>query len=78
MANRIFSDRLHHELNAIGMPERYDERIETFAKVFKTPRYKAEAILNGNVKPDEQLLQKLAQELEVNADWLLGEDRRKH
>jgi len=78
MTNRIFSERLNHELNAMGMPERLDERIETFSKVFKTPRFKSEAILNGNTIPDGELLNKLAQELEVSANWLLGDDKSKH
>jgi hypothetical protein len=78
MTNKVFSERLNHELNSIGMPERIDERIVTFSKVFKMPRYKSEAILNGNVLPDTELLQKLAIELEVSTAWLLGDDRDKH
>ncbi len=78
MTNRVFSERLNHELNAIGMPERLDERVETFAKVFKTPKFQAQAILNGYTVPDEALLQRLATELEVSASWLLGEDTSQH
>ena len=78
MANRAFSERLNHELSEIGMPERMDERVEVFSKVFKTPKYKSEAILNGDIIPDTQLLQKLAIELEVSTAWLLGKDRNKH
>ncbi len=78
MIHRLFSERLNHELNEIGMPERLEERVETFCKVFKTPRFKAESILNGNLLPDEALLQRLSQELEVSSNWLLGQDRSKH
>ncbi len=78
MTNRIFSERLNNELSEIGMPEKIDERVEVFSKVFKTPRYKSEAILNGNIMPDTQLLQKLATELEVSTAWLIGKDRSKH
>ena len=78
MANKVFSERLNDELNAIGMPERFDERVETFSKVFKTPRFKSEAILNGRIVPDKELLLKLAEELEVSTAWLLGEDRISH
>ncbi len=74
--HRVFSDRLNHELNEIGMPELFDERVESFAKVFKTPRFKAASILNGNILPDEDLLKRLSQELEVSEKWLLGEDRK--
>lgn len=78
MANRLFSERLNHELSEIGMPERMDERVTVFSKVFKTPKYKSAAILNGDMLPDTQLLQQLATELEVSTAWLLGEDRSKH
>lgn len=78
MANRLFSERLNHELSEIGIPERMDERVVIFSKVFKTPRYKSAAILNGDLLPDTQLLQELATELEVSTAWLLGKDRNKH
>jgi hypothetical protein len=78
MANKVFSERLNNELNAIGMPERLDERVITFSKVFKTPRFKSEAILSGKITPDKDLLLKLAEELEVSTAWLLGDDRVSH
>ncbi|MDP3560604.1 MAG: hypothetical protein Q8R83_00275 [Legionellaceae bacterium] len=78
MTNRTFSERLNNELNAIGMPEHFNERVETFSKTFKTPRFKSEGILNGNIRPDDDLLKLLSQELEVNVSWLLGEDKSKH
>ncbi len=72
MGNKQFSERLNKELDEIGVPQRTDERIEVFAKLIKAPRYKAEAILSGNTLPDAPLLNLLAEELEVSADWLLG------
>lgn len=78
MTNRAFCDRLNKELSDIGMPERMEERVVMFSKVFKTPRYKSQEILNGNILPDTRLLQELAKELEVSTAWLLGKDRSKH
>ena len=79
MSNKQFSERLNKELDEIGVPQRNDERIEVFAKLIKTPRYKAEAILNGHTLPDAPLLNLLAEELEVSADWLLGKsDEERH
>lgn len=72
MSNRRFSERLNKELDNIGVPERNDERVEVFAKLIKVPRFKAEAILNGTTIIDAPLLDLLAEELEVNADWLIG------
>lgn len=77
MPNKRFSERLNKELDSIGVPEATPERIEALSKLIKIPRFKAEALLNGNTGPDEALLQILAEELEVNADWLLGKSDSK-
>lgn len=72
MPNKQFSERLNKELDNIGVPERSDERIDVFAKLIKVHRFKAESILNGNTIIDPPLLKILADELEVDADWLMG------
>ncbi len=79
MGNKRFSERLNNELDDIGVPQRSDERVEVFAKLIKVPRFKAEAILNGNTTLEPPLLELLADELEVSADWLLGNsDKRQN
>jgi len=79
MSNKQFSERLNNELDDIGVPQRSDERVEVFAKLIKVPRFKAEAILNGNTTIEAPLLDLLADELEVSADWLLGKsDKRQN
>ena len=77
MLNKRFSERLNKELDSIGVPETRAERIEVLSKLIKVPKFKAEALLNGNTSPDEALLAILAQELEVNADWLVGKSDSK-
>lgn len=77
MLNKRFSERLNRELDSIGVPETTAERIEILSKLIKVPKFKAEALLNGNTNPDETLLRTLAQELEVNADWLIGKSDSK-
>ena len=72
MTNKQFSERLNKELDEIGVPERTDERVEVFAKLIKIPKFKAEAILNGNTIIEAPLLKILAEELEVSTEWLLG------
>ncbi|MFI4963593.1 MAG: hypothetical protein ACHP6H_07045 [Legionellales bacterium] len=72
MLNKRFSERLNKELDSIGVPEATAERIEALSKLLKIPKFKAEALLNGITNPDKILLDTLAQELEVNAEWLLG------
>ncbi len=79
MGNKQFSERLNKELDDIGVPQRNDERVEIFAKLIKVHRFKAEEILNGKTNLEAPLLKLLAEELEVNADWLLGKsDKRQN
>ncbi|MFY7698159.1 MAG: hypothetical protein ACOVQX_05040 [Legionella sp.] len=79
MSNKQFSERLNKELDEIGVPQRSDERIVVFSKLIKLPKFKAEAILTGNVVLEPQLLSLLANELEVSEDWLVGKsDKRQN
>jgi len=77
MSNKQFSERLNKELDEIGVPQRTDERIDVFAKLIKVHRFKAEALLNGQTNPDAPLLDWLAEELEVSADWLAGKSDKR-
>ncbi len=77
MGNKQFSERLNKELDDIGVPQRAEERIEVFAKLIKVPRFKAESLLSGNTNPDAPLLDLLAEELEVSADWLAGKSDKR-
>lgn len=72
MLNKRFSERLNKELDSIGVPETTAERIEVLAKLIKVPKFKAESLLNGHLNPDNTLLTILTEELEVDADWLVG------
>ncbi|KTC68145.1 hypothetical protein Lbir_2747 [Legionella birminghamensis] len=79
MSNKRFAERLNKELDGIGVPLREDERIEVFSRLLKIPKYQAEAFLNGIATPAPKVLCQLADELEVNPDWLIGksENRKK-
>ncbi|OGV49833.1 MAG: hypothetical protein A3F46_04910 [Legionellales bacterium RIFCSPHIGHO2_12_FULL_42_9] len=79
MTNRQFAERLNRELDGIEAPLREDERVEAFSKMFHIPKFRAEAILHGTYLPDENLLNAVADEFEINADWLIGksENRQK-
>lgn len=74
MPNKVFADRLNQELDNIGLPQHEPERIEAFSRLIKTPRFKAESILHGQLIPDHEILESIAHELEVSVDWLLGKD----
>ena len=72
MVNKVFSERLNKELDVIGAPSQNSERVHALAKLLKIQKFKAEALLNGNIMPDTGTLAMLTQEFEVNGDWLLG------
>ena len=72
MNNKLFAERLNQALDEIDFPSLQDERIEAFAKLFDIPRFKSETVLKGQILPDDPLLMDIAQELEVELEWLLG------
>ena len=79
MANRQFCERLNKELDDIGLPQNSMERVDALAKLLKIRKFQAELLLNGSKKPSDPLISTLADELEVNAEWLLGtETLKKH
>ncbi len=77
MPNKLFAERLNKELDAIGAPARSIERIAVFAKLIKIPKFKAEAFLDGITVPDAQLLQQIAEEFEVDCEWLIGKEEKR-
>ncbi|AHE67554.1 hypothetical protein [Legionella oakridgensis] len=77
MPNKILTARLNHELDELGVPSLITERVQACSKLFKLPKFKVEALLNGVVTIDSNSMQKIADELEVNKDWLLGNIQRK-
>jgi hypothetical protein len=74
MNTRVFVERLNQGLDDIGVPTLVSERVDVFAKLLDVPRFKAEAILNGRLPIDQHILEKIAKELEVSPEWLLGHD----
>ncbi len=72
MTHKVFSERLNQELDNIGLPQHDPERVEAFARLIKAPRFKAESILHGELMPTPEVLNKIADELEVSIEWLTG------
>jgi hypothetical protein len=78
MANKILTERLNHELDAIGVPQTANERMQACAKIFELPRFKVHALLSGNNTIDANSIEKVAGILEVKTEWLLGINATKH
>lgn len=72
MKSKVFAQRLHQQLDEIGVPTAEMERIKAVSKMFKLHEAKVEQILLGHI-PDEKILLLLANEFEVSTQWLKGE-----
>lgn len=78
MTNKLFAERLNRELDSIGAPPRNDERIDVFHKLIKITKFEAESFLNGITIPKEPVLVRMAEEFEVNPEWLIGKSDHRH
>lgn len=77
MSNKKLNERLNHELDVLGVPALMTERVQVCAKLFKLPKFKIEALLNGVITFDNNSMQKIADELEVSINWLMGGANKK-
>jgi hypothetical protein len=77
MPHKIFAERLNQALDSIEAPENTSERIHALSLLIKVPKFKAAALLNGEIIPDEMLLHKMAEEFDISGDWLLGNNKTK-
>lgn len=77
MSNKKLAERLNNELDELGVPALMTERVQVCAQLFKLPKFKIEALLHGVVALDSNSLQKIADELEVNVDWLFADGKEK-
>lgn len=77
MSNRKLTERLNNELDSLGVPELVLQRVQACSRMFKLPKSKVEALLYGMNTFDLDALEKIAIELDVNKDWLLGYSNQK-
>lgn len=76
MNRKDFSIKLNEELDSMGFPMEDRERIHALSKVLKIKPFQAASILHGDCLPNLEVLNKIAIELEINAQWLF--DKSKH
>ncbi len=70
MSKKQFAERLNLALDEIGAPTAYLERIEALAKLLKVHKFKAEALVNGELMPDESLRTLICNELDIKKEDL--------
>ena len=77
MRNKKLTERLNNELDELGVPALMTERVQVCSKLFKLPRFKIEALLHGVIAFDSETMKRIADELDVSIDWLVGNPQRK-
>ncbi len=71
----VFFERLHQELDQNGLPQDEKGRMEAFAKIFNFKQMQCKSILYGNVPPAPDVIEQIAEEFELDAKWLAGQDQ---
>lgn len=77
MSSKVFSQRFNRELSLLDFPEELTEKIKAVAKVFGVTRHMANAMIFGQIVPNDEQLNKIAQVLEVCPEWLSGRTERR-
>ncbi len=70
---KLFSERLNACLDDTDAPASIRERAVILSKMIDIPKQSAWTLLEGHVLPDQDTLQKIANEFEVDPKWLSGE-----
>ena len=73
LSPREFSKRLSQCLDDTGAPPQPRERAIILSKLLDIPKHLAWSLLEGQQLPEKDLLQKIANEFEVESQWLMGE-----
>ncbi len=74
---KIFSQRFNRELLWMDLPEEINEKTKAVVKVFGVTRHLANAMIFGQQMPSEEVLEKIAEILEVCPRWLSGESEKR-
>lgn len=77
MSSKVFSQRFNRELSLLDFPEELTEKIKAVAKVFGVTRHMANAMIFGQLTPNDEQLNKISQILEVCPEWLSGRTERR-
>jgi hypothetical protein len=72
---KYFSERLNKILDDLDMPTPIRERAVLLSKMLDIPKQQAWSLLDGHLIPDDDLLARIAAELEVEPHQLTGEKK---
>ncbi len=72
MPSSFDSQRLHRELDKIGVPHQQDERVAAVSRLLRLKTFATRSLLYSRVVPPKDVLARAASELEVDPEWLVG------
>jgi hypothetical protein len=72
-STKLFSERLNQCLDDTGAPASMRERSVILSKMIDIPKQLAWSMLEGHQSPGPEVVQKIANEFEVDAKWLSGD-----
>lgn len=67
-----FAEKLNRCLDETGAPASARERAAILSKMLDIPKQIAWSLVEGQQRPDSDLLQRIAIEFEVDSKWLAG------
>lgn len=70
-----FAEKLNHCLDETDAPPSARDRAIILSKMLDIPKQQAWSMLEGYQLPDQELLQRIANEFEVDVKWLSGENK---
>lgn len=70
---KLFAERLNACLDESGASANTRERAANLSKLLDISKQQAWSLLEGHQFPDEFLLQQIANEFEVDVEWLSGQ-----
>ena len=72
-STKQFADKLNYCLDNMGAPAQVRERANILSKLLDLSKQQAWGLLAGQQAPEQDTLQKIANEFEVDLNWLAGE-----
>jgi len=72
-SSKHFAEKLNYCLDETGAPAKFRDRVAVFSKMLDLPKQQAWNLLDGQLIPDVDLLNRISQEFEVDVKWLLDD-----
>jgi hypothetical protein len=72
LSTKKLAYQINKSLDEIGVPENSKERVAIFSRMLDIPRQQAWSLLEGQLIPDKAILEKIADELEIDTNLVVS------